>query len=56
MTNRDPFFDVVKALAMLLVVIGHTRWAFGCQVGNPAVDNFIVGMNMPVFFMVGDLK
>lgn len=52
MTKRDPFFDVVKALAMLLVVIGHTRRAYGCQVGNPMIDNFIVGMNMPLFFMI----
>ena len=52
MTKRDPYFDVVKAFAMLLVVIGHTRWAYGCQVGNPPIDNFIVGMNMPVFFMI----
>ena len=52
MTKRDPFFDVVKALAMLLVLIGHTRWAYGCQAGNPPIDNFIVGMNMPMFFMI----
>lgn len=52
MTKRDPYFDVVKALAMLLVVIGHTRWAYGCHAGNPQIDNFIVGMNMPVFFMI----
>ena len=52
MTKRDPYFDVVKAFAMLLVVIGHTRWAYGCLSGNPPIDNFIVGMNMPVFFMV----
>ena len=52
MTKRDPYFDVVKAFAMLLVVAGHTRWAYGCQVGNPPIDNFIVGMNMPVFFMI----
>ena len=50
--NRNPYFDVVKALAMLVVVIGHTRWAYGCHVGNPAIDNFIVGMNMPIFFMI----
>ena len=52
MTKRDPYFDVVKAFAMLLVVIGHTRWAYGCQAGNPLIDNFIVGINMPVFFMI----
>lgn len=50
--NRNPYFDVVKASAMLFVVIGHTRWAYGCHVGNPAIDNFIVGMNMPIFFMI----
>ena len=52
MTRRDPVFDVAKALAMMLVAWGHTRWAYGCQSGNPGIDNFIVGMNMPVFFVI----
>ena len=52
MIKRNPYFDVVKAIAMLLVVMGYSRWAYGCQVGNPTIDNFIVGMNMPLFFMI----
>lgn len=30
MTKRDPFFDVAKALAMSLVVIGYMFWARDC--------------------------
>lgn len=51
-TRRDPFFDMLKAFAMFLVVFGHTRWACECVAGNPFVDNCIVGMNMPIFFIV----
>lgn len=47
---RNPFFDVLKFFAILLVVYGHVGGAFGCSFGSPFINNFIVGVNMPLFF------
>lgn len=47
---RNPFFDVLKFFAILLVVYGHVGGAFDCSFGSPFVNNFIVGVNMPLFF------
>lgn len=49
---RNPFFDVLKFIAILLVVYGHVSGAFSCDWGAPYVGNFIVGMNMPIFFVI----
>lgn len=49
---RNSFFDVLKFLAIMLVVYGHVAGAFGCHFGQPWLDNFIVGMNMPLFFII----
>ena len=49
---RNSFFDVLKFLAIMLVVYGHVAGAFGCHFGQPWLDNFIVGMNMSLFFVV----
>lgn len=49
---RNPFFDVLKFLAIMLVVYGHVVGAFRCDFGQPWINNFIVGMNMPLFFMI----
>lgn len=50
--KRDPYFDVLKFLAMFLVVLGHTYWAMDCKTGMPYFENFRCGMNMPLFFMI----
>lgn len=47
---RNPFFDVLKFFAILLVVYGHVGGAFDCSFGSPFINNFIVGVNMPLFF------
>ena len=49
---RNPFFDILKFLAIMLVVYRHVSKMFGNSFGQPLVDNFIVGMNMPLFFMI----
>ena len=48
--KRDAFFDLVKAFAIFLVVFGHVSSASGyhCKL----VSNFIIGMNMPCFFLM----
>lgn len=50
--KRDPFWDVLKFFAMLLVVYWHTAGAFESKIGIPYVTNFIVGVNMPLFFII----
>lgn len=49
---RNPFFDILKFFAIMLVVYGHVSGAFGCKLGCPWLGNFIVGMNMPLFFII----
>lgn len=49
---RDPFWDVLKFFAMLLVVFGHVNVEFPCGILEPYLDNFRVGMNMPLFFII----
>lgn len=49
---RNSFFDVLKFFAMVLVVYGHVTGAFKCEWGRPFVGNFIIGMNMPLFFII----
>ena len=50
--GRVPFWDVLKFFAILLVVYGHVRGAFGCKVLEPYISNFRIGMNMPLFFII----
>lgn len=49
---RNPFFDALKFFAIMLVVYGHVSGAFKCEWGRPFVGNFIIGMNMPLFFII----
>lgn len=49
---RNPYFDVLKFVAILMVVYGHVAGAFECAFGKPYVSNFIIGMNMPLFFAI----
>ena len=52
--DRNPTFDVAKALVMLLVVGGH----LGNLVSNPSgwcepyFSNSVIGVSMPLFFMM----
>lgn len=48
--QRDIFFDIVKAIAIFLVVLGHT--VTKSSLSTIYLDNFIVGMNMPIFFII----
>ena len=47
---RDSYFDLVKAVAIFMVVFGHVTTASGCH--SMIVSNFIVGCNMPLFFIM----
>jgi len=54
MTSRNPLFDVVKALMMLWVVWGHLGLYKIVESGvSPYMRNAKIGVNMPVFFVVG---
>ena len=52
--RRDPLFDAVKALMMLWVVWGHLG-LYGIVGGGAShwMTNAKIGINMPVFFMIG---
>ena len=49
--GRDLFFDFVKFFAIFLVILGHVigKGSIGNTTG---ITNFIVGMNMPIFFAI----
>ena len=51
---RNPLFDAVKALMMLWVVWGHLG-LYGIVSGGAShwMANAKIGVNMPVFFMIG---
>lgn len=50
---RDPFFDVVKAAAIMLVVFGHVVGLLSAPNLLPCVfDNVRIGFNMPIFFLI----
>lgn len=51
--RRDSYFDVVKSIAICFVIFGHALGlASSLGVSTVKVTNFIVGMNMPIFFIV----
>lgn len=52
MSARDPYFDVVKAIAIFMVVFFHVRWFAPAEMFPVWTNNFRVGMNMPVFFII----
>ena len=49
---RDPFFDIVKAVAISMVVFCHVMWIAPVGTFPVWINNFRVGMNMPVFFVL----
>lgn len=49
---RDCRFDVLKAIAIAFVVFGHVSSTIEISVANSWVGAFIVGMNMPLFFVL----
>lgn len=50
MKIRNPLFDAIKFLAILMVVYWHVLYASPLR--PTVVINFIVGCNMPIFFLV----
>lgn len=50
--QRLPYWDVLKFVAMLMVVLGHVMGHLKCDFGSPYMGNFFTGMNMPLFFMI----
>ena len=52
MKTRDLFFDVAKFFAILMVVFGHVQTASQMTWGAPYIKNFIIGVNMPLFFAI----
>lgn len=49
---RDPFFDIVKAVAISMVVFCHVMLIAPVGTFPVWINNFRVGMNMPVFFVL----
>lgn len=47
---RDFYFDLVKAFAIFLVVLGHVKAS--SELDCVPLENFIVGANMPLFFIL----
>ncbi len=52
MNKRDPFFDIVKLLAVFMVVFRHVMFSSESLLFSITVANATVGMNMPVFFIM----
>jgi len=53
--KRDPFFDLLKFVAMFMVVYWHVmsyRPGFDLATMPSRAANFIISMNMPLFFMI----
>lgn len=53
--KRDPFFDIVKFIAMFMVIYSHVvfyRPGFDLVAMPSYAMNFILVVNMPLFFMV----
>ena len=58
MRKRDPLYDVVKAVLMLWVVWGHfIRYGIvsGPLAPDPYMKNAKIGVDMPLFFVIGGL-
>ena len=49
MKLRDTYFDVVKAIAMYMVVVWHIIEKGN---GDGVIVDFILGANMPIFFVI----
>ena len=52
MSNRDPYFDIVKAVAIIMVVFCHVMVIAPQGTFPQWINNFRVGMNMPIFFII----
>ena len=52
-TNRNYIFDAIKALAIGLVVLGHSiQYLSGVDYWNDGLFQFIYSFHMPLFFMI----
>ena len=49
---RDPYFDLVKAIAISMVIFCHVMCIAPDGTFPVWINNFRVGMNMPIFFML----
>ena len=50
--DRDPYFDIVKAVAIGMVIFCHVMWLAPVGTFPVWINNFRIGMNMPVFFVL----
>ena len=44
--SRDPVYDIMKGIMIILVVIGHNRFA------NTELKDIIFWFHMPVYYMI----
>lgn len=52
MKNRDLFFDAVKFVAMFMVIWWYVLQCVQDRAVLSYAVNFIVGVNMPLFFLL----
>lgn len=50
---RNPFFGFLQHFAISFVFYGDAYKALNCSYSHPFRGNFIVGMNTPLFFVIG---
>lgn len=55
--TRDPYFDVLKFVAMYLVVLSHCWQASGHYTVEEVsyLTNYFIGFHMPIFFVISGL-
>lgn len=51
MKQRLEFIDASKALAILLVIVGHCYWKSSLSIATPAIYSF----HMPLFFIISGM-
>lgn len=51
-THRDPYFDLVKAIGITMVVFCHIMVIAPDGMFPVWINNFRIGMNMPIFFVI----
>ena len=51
-TTRNPFYDILKAIAILLVVMGHVIQTFHPDFKNSGLEMGIIMFHMPLFMAV----
>ncbi len=52
MKERYIHFDILKGIAILLVIFGHIFYLCGGAYGQSVMMNILISVHMPIFFLV----